>query len=286
MTEIDHPLKNSDSELEVGIPANTTKRKIIAMERHVTIDMTQDIPVIRDTVIIEREPSQIHYVSFIFQLFLISIICQFIYFIWNKFHPKSCKIACLALLAIFPVFLSTFVIFFWGIYLLLVAMNCKNRFNLLNFLCTLFNFLYVIILVTQVFLLGAFIFNYSVYIPFLTFLISIYFAVLSREIVYYVKDQKFVITKLVEDNCALCNKALNKDKVMSLSCKCTFHVNCIKGWAKIGNKELCPFCNGKVISPMMNKWDKQIEAFLSMLDYAKGGIYLMFMVVFYFRYSD
>ncbi|RVD90727.1 hypothetical protein TUBRATIS_28540 [Tubulinosema ratisbonensis] len=251
-----------------------------------TIDTSGKIPVIRETVFIEREPSSFFFIAYLFQILVVIIMVQLVYFIWNKVHPKSCKVTMLTLLTIFPLFLSKYVIFIWLIYLFFIFFNFKNRFTLFFYLCNLFNLLYLTILTSQIFLVFCFFANFSIFLPFLIFLISIYFAVLSREIVYFLKDQKFVITKIVEDNCALCNKLLKSDKVMSLSCKCTFHVKCLKGWSRLGNKDFCPFCNGKVVSQVMSVWDKQIEGFLSLLDYAKGGIYLLFVIVLFCRFKE
>lgn len=274
----------SKEENDLSIEFN--QRRLNIPFKIITLDMHNNIPVIRETVIIEKEPSSHHIIAYLFQVFVILIIIQSVYLIWNKLHPKSCKAVLLSLLALFPLFLSKFVIFIWLIYLFFILIHLKNRFTLLSYLCNLFNFLYLTILISQCFFIFSFFMKFSFFYSFLIFLISVYFAVLSREIVYFLRDQKFVITKISKDNCALCNKQLKSDKVMSLTCECTFHVKCIRGWTRLGNKDFCPFCGGKVVSPAMTNWDRRIEEFLLLLDYAKGGIYLLFVIVLYFKFDE
>jgi RING finger protein 121/175 len=86
-----------------------------------------------------------------------------------------------------------------------------------------------------------------------------YFAVLDRDFAevctmamasrlgVYSKDglpQKSILPGV----CALCTESLDDEggKVVTLNCKHQYHHFCIRGWAIVGKKDVCPYCKEKV----------------------------------------
>eukprot|EP00866_Antonospora_locustae_P001840 jgi/Antlo1/1840/1906 len=266
-------------------------RRILGLERHVQLrEGPAGIPMIQDTIILEREPSAETLFIFILKLAIFALIVQSIFFIWTRCHKKSSQAFVLLLLYVFPLFLSWAVLVMWMVYLSVVIYYLrfsKSPYLLFSFFCAFLRGLYIAIFVSQVLLLLQFFFRVSIFFPLLVFVISIYFATLSRESVRFLSSITYLPQSIPKDSCFICIKKLAGKTTYTLSCSHSFHSDCIKGWVLIGKKNYCPYCNTHVESMSLSFMEEKFEFFSSLLDYAKNFIvFLLFMYVYFTLYSS
>lgn len=78
--------------------------------------------------------------------------------------------------------------------------------------------------------------------------------------------------------CPLCNKRTDGPQI-ELSCRETFHVECIKNWKILGKKDTCPSCREKVdlSGVAINPWQKNEYFFTQFLDFT-GHLILSYAV--------
>jgi len=59
-----------------------------------------------------------------------------------------------------------------------------------------------------------------------------------------------------------------EDRTVSLNCQHLFHSWCIRGWAIVGKKDVCPICAEKVdlSATFVNPWEKQSILWGNILD--------------------
>ncbi|KAI9219837.1 hypothetical protein BC828DRAFT_385086 [Blastocladiella britannica] len=124
----------------------------------------------------------------------------------------------------------------------------------------------------------------------LTMFYGLYFGVLSRDLVEVLADhmassigyyspeglpQKY----LRESTCAVCGDTTlthpdansnpdHPNPTHTLNCHHVFHEQCIRGWAIIGKKDICPYCREKVDMSAFHEhvWDKAQHYYLQLID--------------------
>lgn len=266
-------------------------RRILGLERHVQLrEGPAGIPMIHDTIILEREPSAETLFIFILKLAIFALIVQSIFFIWTRCHKKSSQAFVLLLLYVFPLFLSWIVLVLWMVYLSVIIYYLrfsKSPYLLFSFVCAFLRGLYIAIFASQALLLVQFFLRVGIFVPLLVFVISIYFATLSRESVRFLSSIAYLPQSIPKDSCFICIKKLADKTTYTLSCGHSFHSNCIKGWVLIGKKNYCPYCNAHVESMSLSFMEEKFEFFSSLLDYTKNFIvFLLFMYAYFTIYNS
>lgn len=266
-------------------------RRILGLERRVQLrESPVGIPIIQDTIIFEREPSAETLFLSILKMAILALIVQSIFFIWTRCHRKSSQAFVLLLLYVFPLFLSWVVLVLWMVYLSVIIYYLrfsKNPYLLFSFFCTFLRGLYIAIFASQVLLLVQFLLKLGIFFPLLVFVISIYFATLSRESVRFLSSIAYLPQSIPKDSCFICIKSLAEKTTYTLSCRHSFHSGCIKGWVLIGKKNYCPYCNARVESMSLSFMEEKFEFFSSLLDYTKNFIvFLLFMYAYFTLYSS
>jgi RING finger protein 121 len=110
---------------------------------------------------------------------------------------------------------------------------------------------------------------------------ALYFGTLGRDFVdrlsdkmattmgYYSKSG-FPRKHLRENMCAICGTTTrgSNEKLHQLNCQHTYHEVCIRGWAIVGKKDVCPYCKEKVDLNdfKQNSWDTTQVLYLNLLD--------------------
>lgn len=279
--------------------------------RFVEISQTESgIPVIREVIIIQTEPSKSQLVSIFVTFLIYGIIIHVFIALWEKYHPKSCKGILRLILFTLPLILIAFMreYFFLFIYLVFIITVAKvyflirqkpirrktpryvyKTFKILTRICYASTILTVTLLFVGFFakiqtLMGFALSNmfYALYFGLLTREMSEFLcSQMAINIGYYTVDgvpQK----KIGESTCAICDEQLNKS-IISLNCKHSFHEECLKGWIFTGKKNFCPCCKenvdyGKI---MTDKWERSENMYSGMLDgMRKGIIFLSMLCVF------
>lgn len=264
------------------------KRNILSMERHLSIHKTENgIPLIQDTVIIQKQPSNQILFFFSFKLLVFAFVIQSLFYIWSKIHKQSSKIFCLILLYSFPLILPNFIILPWLFYL--ATIGCYLKFSrqpyiLFSFFCSFLRILYVIIFISQLLLVIFFISGINIAVPFLLLLLSIYFAILTKESVMFLKRIVHLPKSIPKESCFICLRQCQKDSY-TLKCDHSFHSNCIRGWILLGKRKHCPYCNAYVNSLNMSFTEEKFEHFSSILDYTKNLIIFVFFLVIYLKFE-
>lgn len=281
-------LNNNSLRSRIGDRADG--RRILGLQRHVQLrEGPAGIPMIQDTIILEREPSPETLFIFTLKLVIFALIVQSVFFLWSRCHKKSSQAFVLLLLYAFPLFLSWIMLVLWMVYLSVIIYYLrfsKKPYLLFSFFCTFLRSLYIAIFVSQILLLVLFLSGVGIFFPLLAFVVSIYFAALSRESVRFLSSIAYLPQSIPKDSCFICIKKLT-DKTYTLSCGHSFHSGCIKGWVLIGKKNYCPYCNTHVESMNLSFMEEKFEFFSSLLDYTKNFIvFLLFMYAYFTFYSS
>lgn len=280
-----------NSNLRSRIGDRLDGRRILGLERRVQLrEGPAGIPLIHDTIILEREPSAETLFIFVLKLAIFALIVQSIFFIWTRCHKKSSQAFVLLLLYVFPLFLSWVVLVLWIVYLCVIIYYLRfsrSPYLLFSFVCTFLRGLYIAIFASQVLLLVQFFLRVGIFFPLLVFVISIYFATLSRESVRFLSTIAYLPQSIPKDSCFICIKKLADKTTYTLSCGHSFHSSCIKGWVLIGKKNYCPYCNAHVESMSLSFMEEKFEFFSSLLDYTKNFIvFLLFMYAYFTIYNS
>lgn len=265
------------------------KRRILSMERHIHIRQgPMGIPMIQDTVVIEREPSTTLLFVFFLKLVIMATVVQSFFFLWSRFHKKSSKAFVLVLLYAFPALLSRVMWVLWAVYLAVVVYYvkfAKQPYMLFRFFCVFLRSMYVCIFASQVLLLAFFLLRYSITVPLLLFVISVYFSTLSKESVHFLTSVIYLPHTIPKGSCFICIKKISKG-IYTLSCSHSFHSDCIKGWVLLGKRSYCPHCNEHIGSMNLSFVEEKFEFFNSILDYARNFIVFILFVYAYIRISS
>lgn len=233
------------------------------------------IPMIRQVIIIEKQPSFGDLVPKLIVIAIYALIIQTFFTIWKKIDKRSYGISVFLILLLSPpLFLlyvySYFLPVCWLVFLVFIslktfrALKGVNK-NAMRDIYQLFKMLFIIsnvgIFLGQAF---SFIFFYlkAEYLRFsIVFLLFfLYFGLLSREIIFFLSEVMAANTGFYSKEgvpgrgnnnalCMICAKAFDGgEKIHTLVCTHSFHEDCIKGWCLLGKKSFCPYCRKKVDS--------------------------------------
>lgn len=266
-----------------------------------------EVRVVNRVIFISRPVTIRDVLPFVFVAVVYAIVSQAIFSIWKKFHEKSFNIFLLGLIVAFPptlmyivedhIFLYSWIIF--DVYLLYLAKVAfgfntdkdapKTVYRSFKRIFAVTNHATVVLqlLTLLFFFLGS---NYML-VSLRGMVYSIYFAVLSREVVknlsmlmaqatgYYSKEGIPGRTD-TSSRCMVCTGELS-GKTVTLGCGHTYHKDCIMGYCIIGNNNHCQFCKHGVdnkifeqdywikselfIRPLMNTMRSCISFFIVMM---------------------
>ena len=207
---------------------------------------------------------------FVIIFFVYSLVVFNLFVIWRRLHKKSFNIFLFIMIAIFPIVFSYFFndyifLILWLIFIismsyfakLVIKRSLEKNIHkkIYNIFKQIFNITNILIFTSQFLTIFSFIFLISKFkIALFFFIYSLYFAVLSREIVsnfsqimatntgFYSKEG---LPGKSETNiiCMLCTEELiDRSDDVVLSCGHKYHKKCIKGWCIIGQNSFCPYC--------------------------------------------
>jgi len=243
-------------------------------QRYNHMNMYENKPVMRQIIIIERQPTLIDIIPKLVVISIYALIIQTFFTAWKKINRRSYNICIFLILLLFPPFFLIYV----RSYFLPICWLVFSGFMLLNTLKVLkgpvnknvmrdtyatFKMLFIISNV------GIFIGQSSTFIFFylkveylkysiLFLLFFLYFGLLSREIIFFLSEIMATNTGFYSKEgvpgkgnnnslCMICTKMFDgTEKIHTLVCSHSFHSDCIKGWCLLGKKSFCPYCKRKV----------------------------------------
>jgi RING finger protein 121 len=245
------------------------------------INMNEQNPIIiRQYIFITKPVGFPDILPFILVLIVYCIIVQFVFTLWKKTHQKSFDIFLLILIFIFPAILIFilqdyyFLVMWLGhtaylLYLGKIAYGFNSNKNAPKYIYNTFKAIFTVtnhaIFFEQFLVVMSYFFLVKYLLLFFRMLIySIYFAVLSREVIrnlsiVMAKATKFYskegIPGRAEDRtkCMICTDDLSSDKIITLSCNHSYHEDCIMGYCVIGNNQCCQFCKQGIKNDIFQK---------------------------------
>lgn len=289
--------------------------KPISIQRRVTLAKGPGgMPIIRELIIVETEASIGRILFILLSILIYALIFQIFFTLWQKYHNKSCKVVTAILLFAFPplfaLYFGDFIFFFMCVlFLSFLVMTFYNitkkpmRSDVPKKTYKTFKALYRATsfgsVVGQTFLVIGFFSNATFIMLCALFLLttSLYFGLLTREAIE-IATEKMAINlgyyskegaperKIQSNMCAICGEIADQGNVV-LSCKHTFHTECIQGWVFMGKKGFCPCCRENVNFDRINidTWQKGENLYSSLIDFMRKGIvFLAFFVIFGFIY--
>ncbi|KAG0437403.1 RING finger protein [Dictyocoela muelleri] len=285
----------------------------IKMQRIVTLDKGPgNIPIIRDTTIIETEASFGRILHVIGIILVYSIVIQFLMTIWQRCHKKSCDIVNILVMFFFPptlaflckkfiflemwIFYMSFIVFITSLALNRPVRRSTPR-KIYLFFHKLFQIIYFSIASCQIGIVCSFFFKvrFGLGIFLYLFIISIYLGLLSSEVIkilsgkmavntgYY--SEKGAPTRVLRENlCSLCGDEFYDD--LKLPCEHSYHKACIKGWSFMAKREFCPLCreNIAVKDFITDKWMRGEIYFRNFLDIMRNFILVACFISMTFSY--
>jgi len=232
--------------------------------------MPEEIPVIRQIIFVKAPTTIVDVIPYILLFLVYGLIVQAVFGLWRRFHSRSYDIFVLvAIIACHPavsLFLGSYaplplyVLFLaFMAYLVYTALNFSQKRNSTKLIFRAFSLIFLLTnhssILLQAVLVLFFIFRVDRMLPVLKLMFySIYYAVLSREIVrniclvmaratgYYSKEG-VPGRQQSSTSCMICTLPFTpEEKVFSLRCGHSYHEDCIKGWALVGQNSHCYYC--------------------------------------------
>ncbi|ELA41048.1 uncharacterized protein VICG_01930 [Vittaforma corneae ATCC 50505] len=284
--------------------------------------MSARVSIITQVVVVKAPTTIIDVVPYVLVFLVYGLMVQVVFALWKKFHEKSYNyfilsaiLACLPSISFFfgnyaVLFLYFLFISFMG-YLVYTALNFSQKKNGPRIIFRAFKMIFLVTnhatVLLQFCLIVFFVTGINRMLAILKLMsYSIYFAVLSREIVrniciFMAKTTGYYSKEGIpgkKENSALCmictlpfDQSSALEKVFSLKCGHSYHEDCIKGWALIGQNNCCYYCkegiDNKVftqdywikseifIKPMMNAMRSLIAFSIVVI----GLVYLKLFVI-------
>ncbi|KAI5159137.1 RING finger protein 121/175 [Nematocida ausubeli] len=266
------------------------------------MDHDRDIIVVKEVIVVTVDNGSASALSSLIALAIVFVGTQIIASVWKKYHPKSFNVVNVATLIFFPfvagllsksyLFISIWaaIVFTHFVAFKDIFMGRRPRLlttNVYNIYRVIFQCSLVVSIIG--YLMVAFGFFRQIrwmymggvrclmFVLYFTLIIRIGLDIVSSRASGTILPSKAAKTQ--GNVCPLCQMEI-VDKKMTLACKESFHVNCIKNWKILGKKDTCPSCKEKVdLSEIeMNPWQKNEYLFTKFLDFT-GNLIFAYAVI-------
>ncbi|KAH9386379.1 RING finger protein 121/175 [Nematocida major] len=262
----------------------------------------REVIVVREIIVVNGENTGAEVVNSLIALGIVFVGTQIVSSLWKRYHPKSFGIVSVATLLLFPLFMgvlarSYFFICAWlfvaFVHLVVfqdVFMGRRPKLLTTN-VYNVYRVIFQASLVASIagYLMVAYGFfkrSPGVYSRGMSSLLyTLYFTLITRTCLDIVSDRTSgailpsKAAKTQSTQCPMCQESLGSKKI-TLECRESFHIDCIKNWKILGKKDTCPSCKEKVDlgSVEMNPWQKNEYLFTKFLDFT-GNLILAYAVI-------
>ncbi|WUR03640.1 RING finger protein 121 [Vairimorpha necatrix] len=260
-------------------------------------------------IFIQTEPTIIDFIPFIFSMLIYALVVQTGCVIVKKCSTRFYNILVFLTLMLAPPFILLYTgflmfPFLWALFVLPMSVlyykiNKKPLHkNMPRMIFNIFKNLFFItnigICALQSFtILSFFFFSSYIVSSFLSLLTIVYFALLSRELVFLFSETMASNTGFYsregipqrnnnESLCMICTKVFdNSEPIHTLICNHNFHETCIKGWTMIAKKKSCPYCKKGVDLDTFSKdiWYQSEIWFYPLIEALRSGIVFVFILI-------
>ncbi|OAG30504.1 RING finger protein 121 [Nematocida sp. ERTm5] len=270
--------------------------------RDYPMDGERDIIVVKEVIVIKVDDGSSTAVNSIIMLAIVFVGTQILASVWKKYHSKSFNVVNISTLVWFPFItgLLSKSYFFISVWLLIAFAHLvafKDVFmgrrpkvlstNVYNIYRAIFQCSLIISILGYLMVaVGFFKENRKLYSGGVRCLMFVlYYSLIIRiglDIVSERASGTILPSKTAKTQgnlCPMCQQELTGKKI-TLGCKESFHINCIKNWKILGKKDFCPSCKERVdLSEIeMNPWQKNEYLFTKFLDFT-GNLISAYAVV-------
>lgn len=262
------------------------------------------IPIIKETTVIETEPSFSRVAGMFVSILLYAAIVLIVTHIWKRVHPKTFTIVTNVILCILPILISlrtgeyvfAFITLLFFVKSGMLYVNVSKRpirtdtpKKVYTFFITAYRVSYIVSYCFIGILLVSYTLKADKYVLISLYLAfyGVYFGLIIRESIeiigekmacnigYYSKDG-LAKKNANYETCSLCDNG--GDSLVMLPCKHQYHQKCIKGWLLMGKKSICPCCREKVDLERLNLnfLDKNDTFYGGMIDHLRSFVLVIF----------